>query len=115
MGGGCLQETQVRLWLVSLMLQSGWQLDRSLWDRQGMTSGFLLSSCLAVPQDLPGEDQEQLSRLMQPTRAAATASELLRIRSARFAQVGEGALEGLAALEVMAQRQSQVSTPDVTR
>ena len=62
-----------------------------------------------MPQDLPGEDQEQLSRLMQPARAAATASELLRIRDARFAQVGEGALEGLAALEVMSQRQSQVS------
>ena len=67
------------------------------------------AAAFAIAQDLPGEDQEQLSRLMQPTRAAATASELLRIRDARFAQVGEGALEGLAALEVMSQRQSQVS------
>ena len=79
-----------------------------------MTSGLLSSSCLAAQQDLPGEDQEQLSRLMQPARAAATASELLRIRSGRFAQVGEGALEGLAALEVMAQRQSQVSSLELT-
>lgn len=88
--------------------------ERSLWGWHGMTSSFLSSSCLAVPQELPGEDQEQLSGLMRPARAAAIASELLRIRSARFAQVGEGALEGLAALEVMSQRQSQVSSLDIT-
>ena len=45
---------------------------------------------------------------MAPARAAAVAGELLRISSLRFAPIGGDELDGVAALELMTQRQGQV-------